>query len=86
MGPNPFRAWKNMRRGHNRRMLMHDSPTHSSIYGCREKGPTVRVFFTRNGQHIGETSVLLPKHGFYPAVGMLSADEKVKVDLKPLTG
>lgn len=35
---------------------------------------------------IGHEEVMMPKDGFFPAVGMLSAREKVKVDLHPLTG
>jgi len=35
---------------------------------------------------IGKREVRIPKGGFYPTVGMLSSDEKVRVDLRPLTG
>uniref|UniRef100_F7BIJ9 B30.2/SPRY domain-containing protein n=1 Tax=Ciona intestinalis TaxID=7719 RepID=F7BIJ9_CIOIN len=45
-----------------------------------------QVFFTRNGQHIGHKEVMTPKGGFYPSIGMLSCDEKVRVDLRPMTG
>jgi len=45
-----------------------------------------QVFFTRNGKTIGKREVRIPKGGFYPTVGMLSSDEKVRVDLRPLTG
>jgi hypothetical protein len=48
--------------------------------------PFVEVFFTRNSKLIGKKRVLIPKGGFYPTVGMLSIDEKVRVDLHPMTG
>lgn len=51
-----------------------------------EKGTKVQVFFTRNGKTIGRREIRIPKGGFYPTVGMLSKDEKVRVDLRPLTG
>lgn len=46
----------------------------------------VEVFFTRNGSIIGVRCVEMPASGFYPSVGMLSTNEKVRVDLRPLTG
>ena len=45
-----------------------------------------QVFFTRNGKRIGHREAVMPAGGFYPTVGMLSSDEKVHVDLHPLTG
>ncbi|XP_064634542.1 SPRY domain-containing protein 3-like isoform X2 [Lineus longissimus] len=53
---------------------------------CAENGTKVQVFFTRNGKTIGRRETRIPRGGFYPTVGMLSSDEKVKVDLRPLTG
>ena len=47
---------------------------------------SLQVFFTRNGKIIGKKEVMLPKGGFYPTVGMMSAQEKVRVELKPLSG
>ncbi len=35
---------------------------------------------------IGKKEVRIPNGGFYPTVGMMSSDEKVRVDLKPLSG
>ncbi|XP_002130328.2 SPRY domain-containing protein 3-like [Ciona intestinalis] len=61
-------------------------PHAALIYGPRGKGMLVKVFFTRNGQHIGHKEVMTPKGGFYPSIGMLSSDEKVRVDLRPMTG
>ncbi|CAK8673078.1 unnamed protein product [Clavelina lepadiformis] len=59
-----------------------------AIYGHKDggQGLLVKVFFTRNGRRIGQREVTMPKSGFYPAVGMLSNNEKVKVDLRPLSG
>lgn len=73
-----------------------DYPTSDSddedLYGERLKpgfddsGTKVQVFFTRNGKVIGMKQISIPKGGFYPTVGMLSSCERVKVDLRPLTG
>ncbi|XP_042866168.1 SPRY domain-containing protein 3-like isoform X3 [Penaeus japonicus] len=49
-------------------------------------GGKVQVFFTRNGQMIGRREVALPKGGFFPSISMGSLDERVRVDLRPLTG
>ncbi|XP_045174288.1 SPRY domain-containing protein 3-like [Mercenaria mercenaria] len=51
-----------------------------------ESGTKVQIFFTRNGKIIGYKQISIPKGGFYPTVGMLSSCEKVRVDLRPLTG
>ena len=44
------------------------------------------VYFTKNGELVGETECVLPSGGFYPVVAMLSSDEKIRVNLRPLTG
>lgn len=49
-------------------------------------GEKIQVFFTRNGKVIGKKDVYLPKGGFYPTVGMMSSQEKVRVELRPLSG
>ncbi|ESO91779.1 hypothetical protein LOTGIDRAFT_121837 [Lottia gigantea] len=49
-------------------------------------GTNVQVFFTRNGKLIGKRKTMIPKGGFYPTIGMLSSCERVRVDLRPLTG
>lgn len=54
--------------------------------GQDESGTKVQIFFTRNGKIVGQKQICIPKGGFYPTVGMLSSCEKVKVDLRPLTG
>ena len=41
-------------------------------------GDKVQVYFTRNGKIIGKKEVVLPKGGFYPTVGMMSSQEKVR--------
>jgi len=52
----------------------------------QKQGEKVQVFFTRNGKVIGKKDVFLPKGGFYPTVGMMSSQEKVRVELRPLSG
>ena len=49
-------------------------------------GAKVHIYFTRNGNIIGKREVRIPKGGFYPTVGMMSSEEKVRVDLRPLSG
>jgi len=49
-------------------------------------GERVQVYFTRNGKIVGKKDVVLPKGGFYPTVGMMSSQEKVKAELRPLSG
>lgn len=49
-------------------------------------GAKVHIYFTRNGNVIGKREVRIPKGGFYPTVGMMSSEEKVRVDLRPLSG
>ncbi len=44
------------------------------------------VYFTKNGEKVGETECVLPKGGFYPVVAMLSKGERIRVDFTPLTG
>lgn len=44
------------------------------------------VYFTKNGELVGETECTMPKGGFYPLVAMLSAGEKIRVNLSPLSG
>lgn len=46
----------------------------------------LQVFFTRNGRIVGIRQVRVPKGGFFPTIGMLSVEEKVRVDLRPLSG
>lgn len=51
-----------------------------------QSGVKVQIYFTRNGKIIGKKEVRIPKGGFYPTVGMMSCEEKVRVDLRPLSG
>ncbi|XP_067890808.1 SPRY domain-containing protein 3-like [Heterodontus francisci] len=46
----------------------------------------VVVFFSRNGKIIGKKESWIPHGGFYPTIGMLSSEEKVKVEFRPLSG
>ncbi|RUS89914.1 hypothetical protein EGW08_002355 [Elysia chlorotica] len=52
----------------------------------RDVGKKVKVFFKRNGKLIGLREVNVPRGGFFPTVGMMSCNEKVRVDLHPLSG
>ena len=47
---------------------------------------TCIVYFTKNGEKVGETECFIPKGGFYPVVAMLSEGEQCKVNLNPLSG
>jgi len=51
-----------------------------------ERGVVVGVYFTRNGEMIGRKEIRIPKGGFYPTIGMMGCEEKVRVDLRPLSG
>lgn len=44
------------------------------------------VYFTKNGQKVGEVECMEPSGGFYPVVAMLSPREKIRVNFNPLTG
>ena len=35
---------------------------------------------------IGRKDIRIPKGGLYPTIGMMSREEKVRVDLRPLSG
>ena len=50
------------------------------------KGQTCVIYFTKNGEKVGETEFYVPRDGLYPVVAMLTPGEKVRVNLKPLTG
>ncbi len=49
-------------------------------------GQKCTVFFTKNGEKVGETECEVPKGGFYPVVAMLSCGEKLRVNFQPLSG
>lgn len=44
------------------------------------------VYFTKNGEEVGERKFDVPKGGLYPVVAMLSKGERVRVNWSPLTG
>ena len=52
----------------------------------KDKERTITVYFTKNGEEVGETECVVPSGGFYPIVAMLSRGEKIKVNLSPITG
>lgn len=47
---------------------------------------TCTVYFTKNGEKIGETECKVPSGGFYPVVAMLSRGEKLRANFQPLSG
>lgn len=47
---------------------------------------TCTVYFTKNGERVGETQCIIPHGGFYPLVAMLSQGESCRVDFNPLSG
>lgn len=55
---------------------------------CSEdrSGQKCTVYFTKNGDLVGERVCDMPKGGFYPVVAMLSKGERIRVDLNPLSG
>ena len=58
----------------------------SAAKGEPQNEKTCLVYFTKNGEKVGETECVLPKGGFYPVVAMLSQGERLRVDFNPLTG
>lgn len=51
-----------------------------------DSGRTCIVYFTKNGEKVGETECTVPNGGFYPIVAMLSEGERIKVNICPLSG
>ena len=49
-------------------------------------GKTCMVYFTKNGEKVGETECNVPRGGFFPVVAMLSHGEKLRVNFNPLSG
>lgn len=68
---------------------MHRSRKHmsrsTSHPGASSKKQWV-VYFTKNGEVVGETRCVVPRGGFYPVVAMLSKGEKIVVNFEPLSG
>ncbi|XP_071956752.1 SPRY domain-containing protein 3-like [Antedon mediterranea] len=56
------------------------------LMDLQSQGISVQVFFTRNGKTIGRREVRIPQGGFFPSIGMMSIGEKVRIDLRPLSG
>lgn len=63
-----------------------DDEDNDILWGKNQGGKKVQVFFTRNGNTIGRREIVIPLGGFYPTVGMISLNEKVHLNLRPLTG
>lgn len=49
-------------------------------------GQTCTVYFTKNGERVGNIECDVPKGGFYPVVAMLSLGEKIRVNFEPISG
>ena len=47
---------------------------------------TCTVYFTKNGERVGDKECVVPKGGFYPVVAMLTQGECIRVNFNPLTG
>ena len=47
---------------------------------------TCLLFFTKDGEVIGETEVVMPQGGLYPLVAMTTKGSQVRVNFHPLTG
>ena len=53
----------------------------------KKNRPRILVYFTKNGAEVGKAvEMKIPPGGFYPIVGVLSQNEKICVNLYPLTG
>ena len=48
--------------------------------------PRCIVYFTMNGERVGESETVIPLGGFHPIVGVISCGENITVNLKPLSG
>ena len=68
------------------RPLIPRRPIKKSSTKTNDDSPKVTVYFTRNGELVGDTECSVPSGGFYPVVAMLSRGEKIRVDLRPITG
>ena len=62
------------------------APSKSADQDGSERGNKCTVYFTKNGEKVGESEFYLPADGLYPVVAMMTPGEKLKVDLRPLTG
>uniref|UniRef100_A0A087YNV7 SPRY domain containing 3 n=1 Tax=Poecilia formosa TaxID=48698 RepID=A0A087YNV7_POEFO len=52
------------------------------IHSENTEAGLITVFFTKNGREVGSVEVPVSSEGLYPAVGMHSMGEEVKVDLR----
>lgn len=74
--------------GRNRRVLgrMLGKSREDKVCSDDRSGRKCTVYFTKNGEKVGERICEMPKGGFYPVVAMLSKGERIRVDLSPLSG
>ena len=78
-------AMPNMRRPVHSKISKREKK-HSRKLDEGEEERTCAVYFTKNGERLGETECKIPSGGFFPVVAMLSIGEKCRVNLKPLSG
>ena len=72
-----------------KRWLMREQGKRAVRRQCSEQtshNRTCTVYFTKNGERVGETECLIPRGGFYPLVALLSQGESCRVNFNPLTG
>ena len=48
--------------------------------------PRCVIYFTRNGEPVGESETVVPVGGFFPIVGVLSNGERITLNFFPITG
>lgn len=63
-----------------------EPPIQQKSPNVTKDGKKITVYFTKNGEELGDTECTVPSGGFYPVVAMLSRGEKIKVNLYPLSG
>ena len=63
-----------------------EPPVQQKSQNVTKDGKKITVYFTKNGEELGDTECSVPSGGFYPVVAMLSRGEKIKVNLYPLSG
>lgn len=82
-----FREERLFRRAH-LRALRAARPAVKREHSSKDEGEekTCVVYFTKNGDKVGETECTVPKGGFYPIVALLSQGEKLRVNFSPLSG
>ena len=67
-----------------RRAMLHKQRSQPS--NGHKEGKASTVYFTKNGEEIGEIECIVPQGGFYPVVAMLSRGERIAVNFEPFSG